>query len=280
MKKIILLLVCFQLFIMPATAAAPIKDDFVESSLSTYSKQKPTPKATPVEDDFAQKSLNQYGEQKPTHKDTPVEDDFAKKSLNKENIQKPDYTNKLINSPLDFFKKEKKQEVIISDEQIKKYLEEKKYEIPQVNLVYDYTSIEQYPIKIKVAKYVTSKQKNAEGQFINFYTKEKITLKDGTILPANTLITGRIETIAPNQVMGIPADIDIGSFKIDNYPNINIQGTLDKKGANRAIWVYPLAYSGIIFFGIGVVVTYFLFMPIRGGHAKLQKWQTYTIYYK
>lgn len=238
MKKVLSLLICFNLFVMPAIGIEQITDNFAEASLKNSENQTIQPNKTEIKDDL-------------------VNSTFKLKA-----------------------KKIEPKQVVIEDAQIQKYLESKKYEKPDVKLEYDYTSIEQYPIKIKVANYYTTRNKNTEGKPIKFYTKEKITLSDGRIIPAKSIIEGRVETISQNGTMGVPADLSIGSFKIKDYPDVKIESTIEKTGAKRIYWVYPLAYLGALFFVVGWVVTYPIFLPIRGGHAKLYKWQTYTIYYK
>ena len=72
--------------------------------------------------------------------------------------------------------------------------------------------------------------------------------------------------------MGVPADLVIGSFTLNGVP---LGGEINKTGANRSLWVYPCMYGTLWFFGIGV-----LFIPIRGGHAKIKTTETYTLYAK
>lgn len=145
-----------------------------------------------------------------------------------------------------------------------------KYVVP--NLSYDYSKEDKtIDLNIKSKKYVTTKGDLAEGDLLYFYTVEDIKLKNGNILPKGTEVVGVIETVSQNKAFGVPADLIVDRFKIKNK-NIKLLGTINKTGANRSLWVYPLVYTTSCFFGVGL-----LFIPIRGGHAKLKLNDVYTI---
>ena len=134
-------------------------------------------------------------------------------------------------------------------------------------VVIDQTSMTAVPVKIK--KYFTTKKKVQEGDYIEFGTTKDIVLNKKTY-PAGTTVKARIETVSLNKSMGVPSDLVVGNFSLDGIP---LGGEISKVGANRSLWVYPCVYGTSWFFGVGL-----LFIPIRGGHAKIKTSETYTLY--
>ncbi|MBQ2645409.1 hypothetical protein IJG14_07570 [bacterium] len=128
---------------------------------------------------------------------------------------------------------------------------------------------EMQPIQISIKDYFSTRKKVQEGEYIDFITTNNVKINN-QIYPKGTKVNGRIETISPNDFMGIPADIVISNFTIDN---IKILGEINKTGANRTLWVYPLSSGTMGFFGIGI-----LFVFIKGGHAKIKSSDIYTFY--
>ena len=76
--------------------------------------------------------------------------------------------------------------------------------------------------------------------------------------------------------MGTPANIVIDNFYVEKNPEICLYGNISKTGANRALWVYPLYQAG----NITLYAAGFVFVPIHGGHAKLNTNETYTVFYE
>ena len=69
---------------------------------------------------------------------------------------------------------------------------------------------------------------------------------------------------------GTPASLIVGNFALTD--NVKLDGQISQTGANRTIWLYPTVLTMNIFCGLGI-----LFMPIRGGHAKLRPSKVYEI---
>ena len=194
-----------------------------------------------------------------------ITDDFAVKTL-KENQTVKDYSYKPIYD--DFAEKNENKN---SSRKIKVEYNEILPDMPEneINRVknIDYNNIK--PVKIQIKKYYTTGSKLQEGDCLEFKTAAQAVINNKTY-PKGTTVKARIETISPNESMGVPADLVVGSFSIEDNRLI---GEISKTGANRTLWVYPLSYGTLAFFGIGL-----LFMPIRGGHAKIRPSQVYTIY--
>lgn len=132
-----------------------------------------------------------------------------------------------------------------------------------------YTEENGVPVQIKIKSDLTTKSQPEEGEYLKFETVSDVKFKNH-FYPKGTLVQARVENVSMNQAMGVPADLIIGSFKLGNTV---LEGEVKKTGANRSLWVYPCTYGGMMFFGAGL-----LFMPIRGGHAKIKTTETFTLY--
>ncbi|MGN0014523.1 MAG: hypothetical protein ACI37T_03800 [Candidatus Gastranaerophilaceae bacterium] len=136
--------------------------------------------------------------------------------------------------------------------------------------IYDFENINNIKIKIKSKKLISTKNIEEEGQIVDFIVAEDVIFNEKIIIPKNSIIQARVETISPNMSKGIPADLVIGSFKYKNY---NLDGEISKTGANRLYWVLPTAFvMNTLFFGCGYVL-----WAIRGGHAKFRPNQIFEI---
>ena len=123
-------------------------------------------------------------------------------------------------------------------------------------------------IPIRISKPFTTKTKPNEGSYLEFVTVKDVEY-NGNIYPAGTIVKGRIETVSQNAMNGDPANIVIGSFDIGGDP---LYGEISKTGADRMLWLKPLSIA-IGFLGIPGI----LLMFVRGGHAKINPKEIYTI---
>lgn len=125
------------------------------------------------------------------------------------------------------------------------------------------------PISVRIKNPINTKSKPIEGSPVEF-----ILLNDTKIsnkfYPKGTIITARVETFSPRSVWGTPADLIIGNFQIDGT---NLQGEINKTGTNRTIWVRPLAILVGVFCGTG-----FFFIFVKGGQAKINTNENFTLY--
>lgn len=135
-------------------------------------------------------------------------------------------------------------------------------------VITDKSELEQ--INIRICNRITTKSKKLdEGDYLEFETLKPVTIKNKTY-PKGTTVTGRIETVSQNRPKGVPADLVIGNFIIDNH---NLVGEITKTGANRSLWVYPVSCVGACFFGLGAFLLF-----IRGGHAKISPTEHFVIH--
>ena len=240
MKKLFLLVLCINFLSLPAYGL--ITDDFAEKTLGKDLKIKKVKKVT-IKDEFADKTLDKELQIKNKQIKT-ITDSFAEKN----NGKNPKINNKIeYNEIIPSAKKLSAKKIVIIDES------------------------KMQPVTVNIKKYFTTRQNADEGDYIEFETVNNIKINN-KIYPAGTVVLARVETISKNKSVGVPSDLVIGNFSIDGIP---LAGEISKTGANRALWVRPCAAAFLLFFGAGL-----LFLPIRGGHAKIYPSQIYTLYAK
>ncbi len=206
----------------------------------------------PIVDNFALKTLDKNLKVQKA-KTEPIVDEFALKTLDK-----------------DLKVRKVKIEPIVDEFALSTLNPDLK--IKKIKRIYDFENINIEFIKVSPLELISTKRA-FEGQRVNFViaedtiiTKEgrKIKVKRGMPLSA------RVELISPNQARGVPADIILGNFMLDN--KIPLEGQIKATGANRSLWVYPASYLLSVFFFTGLFI-----YPIRGGHAKIKPKNIYKL---
>ncbi len=228
--------------------AFAFEDVFKDSLADTLDKslkiQKP--KYEPIVDEFAQNTLEPNLKIPKYFKVTFV-DEFANMSLNPDlKIQKP-------------------QKIVYHDELLP-LLKGREIEKRAPKVAAIFSDGESYFVKIRPQARYSTRNNLKEGQYIDFKLAQDTKIFD-TVYKKDTLVKARVETVSKNQAYGVPSDVVIGNFKINDK---TYDAEISLTGANRALWVYPLGYCLIPFFGAGLFV-----FPIRGGHAKFVPSKTY-----
>lgn len=136
---------------------------------------------------------------------------------------------------------------------------------------FDFESLNEQVVKVSPKQYYTTREDLAEGDLIKFVLVQDVTIKNKTY-KKGTNVTARVETVSQNKAFGVPADLVVDNFVLNS--NIKLVGNIEKKGADRSLWVYPCAYGLSWFFGVSL-----LLLPIRGGHAKLSPSHVYNLNY-
>ena len=142
--------------------------------------------------------------------------------------------------------------------------------IPNRRKTYKISDKGENRVELSIKNPITTKIQPVEGSFIEFETISPVNYGNKSY-PAGTVVRARVETVSMNNTWGTPADLVIGNFSIDGKP---LYGEIYKTGSNRSLWVKPVSYVSTPFFGAG-----FLFMLIRGGHAKIEPHEIFTVYY-
>ncbi len=197
-------------------------------------------KYIPVKDSFVEDTLNENLKIKKQAKNLIV-DDFAEKTLAKD------------------LKINKKPQEIISDSLVLNI--DKNATVKKSDFVSKISGENLY-IKVTPRYYYTTRKGLKEGQRIDFVLADDFKFKN-IVYKKGTPIKARVENINQNGIYGLPSEVVVGNFMLAE--NVKLEGELSKRGANRSVWVYPTVYTLCAFFGLGV-----LFIPIRGGHAKLK----------
>lgn len=258
MKKVISILICLQIFLLPALASNSIEDNFVEHTLKDSAGKISKKNIQPIEDELVLSTLGgkSFNQKQPYQ---TITDNLVKKELsakkyifNKQNAQ-------IIND-----------EIVIDKNKPLTQSKGKKTK------KFDFEALDQIPIKLSISDEVNTKKELLEGQKLTFKVVEDVQIDKSTTIKKGSIVSSKLGTVCLNQAFGTPADVIIEEFKI-NYETreIPLEGRIQKTGANRALWVYPVGYTtGVMFLGLG-----FLLFCVRGGHAKLKPSEVYTVYY-
>lgn len=245
MKKLLITLICHNLLIMPAFCM--ISDSLAEEKLDS-SRPYPKPRTVNITDSFAEDSLKNCN---PTRiKIRLITDEFAESNTAKnvpllEPVDLHEYLPTHTSQDYNKYKKNCQKAIDLENSNLAK-------------------------IKIRIRNPLTTKNKTVdEGDYIEFETVEAVYINNRNY-PKGTIVKARVENISQNRSKGVPADIVIGNFTIDNH---KLNGEITKTGANRSLWVYPASYIGSGFFGLGALLLF-----IRGGHAKITPFENFTIY--
>ena len=106
------------------------------------------------------------------------------------------------------------------------------------------------------------------NQNVSFRVQSPVSINNKTVIKAGTEVIGQVTKRKNNSILGIPGEIQIGNFKINNGEQfINLRGTITDKGENRA-WVNV----GWLFWVTLPVVF------IKGNDGKIQAGQEQILY--
>lgn len=242
MKKFISVLLCFNLLSLPAISQVTINDNFADTTLDkTLTVKKRV--SQPIIDTFVEQTLDKNLKIK-THEYIPIEE------------PKIEACHK------------KKEKIILQIDEVLPQTD-RTIQTKKVKSLALMESDKMTPVYVKIKHPFTTKSKTDEGEYVEFELIKDVQIKD-KLYPKGYTVKARVETISRNESMGVPSDLIVGSFKIDEIP---LYGEINKTGANRSLWVSPLVYGTCWFFGVGL-----LFIPVRGGHAKLNPKETFTLY--
>lgn len=204
-----------------------------------------------------------------------IHDTFAETTLNK-NLQIQEYKKEIITDNLitaSFIQKHQNKlytnKVTIVDDFANKNLAKYKNEKLISYKPISFENFQKTSIKIKPLKNITTKDKSLkEGSTIDFILTEDF-YYNKKLFKKGSKIKATVENISLNEAFGMPANLELGQFKINNT---RFDNNLKINGANRATWVIPVGYIGCCFFGVGILI-----FPIRGGHAKLKTHKIYNL---
>ncbi len=182
-----------------------------------------------------------------------ISDDFASKTLNPN------------------LKIEKQAPIVYQDSVVEKMSKNFTYSTGDKKQKFDFENLDEKVVKISPQKYYTTRKNLNEGELLNFVLVQDVTIKN-KLYKKGTPVLARVENLSANSAYGVPADLVIDNFVL--APDVKLNGQIEKKGANRTLWLYPTSVVLLPFFGAGL-----LLLPIRGGHAKLKPKHIYELTY-
>lgn len=165
-------------------------------------------------------------------------------------------------------------ETLMKDNLVDTTLKNKTLEKPEPHLKYNYQDTTQIPVKMSIINDIASEADVYEGQTIKFRVKSNVIHNGQIVIKKDTVVPARVETIIVSGMNGIPASVIVGSFKFENIPSGQITNTYEFFGQDRSLWVFPLKWALTPLPPTGSLTNF-----IKGGHAKLDRDDTITIYY-
>ncbi len=189
------------------------------------------------------------------------------KNLKIEKVKFQKIEDEFVQSSLNSNLKIEKSKKVYYEDDLLKYIDKTKLK-PIVKNKTDF-NFEEGKIKVSPLKYQTTRNGLYEGGDIDFVLAQDTKIKNN-FYKKGTIVKARVETLSKNMAYGVPADLVVGNFTLPN--GVVLSGQIERQGANRAIWVYPIGYMLTPFFLMGVLI-----YPIRGGHAKLFPSKIYEV---
>ena len=162
----------------------------------------------------------------------------------------------------------------VEDEFVNATLKWKEIEKPKANLEYNYQNTKRIPIKMKILEPFKSEKELYEGQIIEFKTSEPVVYKRHILIPIDSIIKARVETIITNGMNGIPASVILGNFEAENIDSKHLTNYYEKFGFDLSLLVFPLKWALTPLPPTGSLTNF-----IKGGHAKIKKNKEIVIYY-
>lgn len=162
-----------------------------------------------------------------------------------------------------------------TDKLVEKTLKGKNFEKPVPNLDYDYSDTDSVVVKLRPKSKISTSGRLRDGDIVKFTVVQNIIYNGKIVLPKNSEVSAVVENISPNDRYGVPANIVISRFHSEILPAKTLDGEINRQGKNNSIWVYPLSYVLMPFFGAGFGTTF-----IRGGNVNINTSDIIEIYYR
>lgn len=285
------LITTFLQFNLTAYAAPLIEDDVTRQTFKGQNITKLVFKQEIIKDEIDVSNFNKKQQVKANVNIPIIEDEAIEVLKNKKN-EKPVFkqeiikdTTPVLNVKNEQFTKPQKDVALIEDKIIVQELKTKT--LREQNLtkpVFNYNSIDFDTNTINIPVSSTclisvKKQHLDEGMKVKFQVVEDVKINNLLFVKKDTPVEGIIETITKSSGGGDPEEIIIGRFVTNdvNGNKIDLAGQIQKKGANRALWIRPLVWLGCAsFFGTPLVVL----LLVKGGPVKIKPEQKYALYYE
>lgn len=205
-------------------------------------------------------------------------DEVAIQSFADKNLSKPIFDNKIIEDEAvknelnnNYYAKITIDNSIIEDDAVTKNENLKTAVKPVIKLKLINENAEIIKIPISSIFQINTENNTIinEGQTLTFKVLKNIYKNGDVFIAKGTPVSALVETLTQPSFGGDPAEIHIGRFTtIDiNGKKVELTGEIQKQGANRAIWVRPLAdiVSWGSIYGTPLMLLYF----VKGGDVKI-----------
>lgn len=147
---------------------------------------------------------------------------------------------------------------------------------PKTNLEYDYSDTDFVKIPLRITEKITTQKKNKsyEGQKLTFIVDDNIYYENKLLVKKGTIATARLEIITTKGFAGIPAEIFITDFEIENLDSNKIKEPVSKRGFSMTALIFPIKWALTPFPPMGSLVNLAV-----GFNASLTPKQILDIYY-
>lgn len=249
---ILLMLICFFVTNMNCFAQTTVIQDELAKELETKNISFPKYQYKPINDFLITDDFIMDSEFLPKSQQTAIEDflitnDFISQNSLKLPIKKIRYNDRF------------------AEKTLKRYRN-----IVYEQKEYDFQNLHHTMIKVRPMREISTKQSINAGDKVYFLVEEDVKKEGKTIAKKGEKITARVEIISESGLYGIPADITVGSFTLNNIP---LSGEIEKEGFTHTYWIIPIANVASFF----IPFSGQLFRFVHGGHAKIKTKETFEI---
>lgn len=237
MRLKFLIIITTLILINTIVIAAEIEDDIVIKAFAGKNLTKPVLTNITIEDEAVKNELKNINHSKFIVNNEIIEDTAVTKNPNLKAAVKPAFKFKLIDENTEFIK-----------------------------------------VKISSVSQIKANKQIKEGQVVTFKIIKDV-YKNGEIyIKKDTNVNAYLETLTPSSFGGDPAQICIGRFTTTdiNGKIVDLNGEVQKQGANRAIWIRPLTdiASNVHLYAAPLLLLYF----VKGGNVKITTDQEFVLY--
>ena len=164
---------------------------------------------------------------------------------------------------------------VYRDKLVEKTLKGKDFGKPVPNLNYDYSDSDAVVVRLRPKTKISTHSRLKDGDVVKFVVAQNIVYNGKIVLKKNSEVSAVVENISPNDRYGVPANLVISRFTTEALPKKTLDGEINRQGKNHSVWVYPLSYFLMPFFGAGIGTTF-----IRGGNVSIPPDEIIEIYYR
>lgn len=165
-------------------------------------------------------------------------------------------------------------EEILPDEIVDTILVNQPCKKPEANLNYNYEDTDKVEIKLAIMDAIKSENDVYENEPVKFRVISDVHYKGRVIIKRHTIVPAKVGLIIRSGMNGIPASIIFSDFEFSDIDPHLITDTVEIRGQDRSLWVFPLKWALTILPPSGSLTNF-----IKGGHARVKKDRMVKVYY-